>query len=325
MYRATFPRWRPLRHARNPEEARGPTRTRRRPLTGDVVRVGGRGVGRRAAGVEPRRRSAARRRRLPGVGRRRRDHRRFAADHGLRIACQGGGHNAGPIEWRTRTLLVKTEAAARDHDRRPRAPGARRGRGARGGARRRGRRARSRLPRRHLPRRRDRGLRRRRRDQLAGATARAGLQHASSRSSSSRPTGGSSAPTARPSRICSGGCAAAAATSRAITALELELFPIERDLRRRPVLADRARRRDPLRLARLGRGRPRGVHLARPAAEAPGAAVHPRPPSRPLVRARRSRVPRERGRRRGARAALARPRPRDRHVRADPAAPRSAP
>ena len=33
----------------------------------------------------------------------------FAADHGLKVACQGGGHNAGPITWEDATLLVKTE------------------------------------------------------------------------------------------------------------------------------------------------------------------------------------------------------------------------
>ena len=33
----------------------------------------------------------------------------FAAEHGLKVACQGGGHNAGPISWEDATLLVKTE------------------------------------------------------------------------------------------------------------------------------------------------------------------------------------------------------------------------
>ena len=34
---------------------------------------------------------------------------RFAAEHGLRIAFNAGGHNAGPIDWSHDTLLLKTE------------------------------------------------------------------------------------------------------------------------------------------------------------------------------------------------------------------------
>ncbi len=34
---------------------------------------------------------------------------RFAGEHGLRIAFNGGGHNAGPITWDDHALLVKTE------------------------------------------------------------------------------------------------------------------------------------------------------------------------------------------------------------------------
>ena len=34
---------------------------------------------------------------------------RFAAEHGLRVAFNGGGHNAGPITWDDAALLVKTE------------------------------------------------------------------------------------------------------------------------------------------------------------------------------------------------------------------------
>jgi FAD/FMN-containing dehydrogenase len=33
----------------------------------------------------------------------------FAAAHGLKVAFNGGGHNAGPIDWSADTLLVKTE------------------------------------------------------------------------------------------------------------------------------------------------------------------------------------------------------------------------
>ena len=34
---------------------------------------------------------------------------RFAAEHGLRVAFNAGGHNAGPIDWSRGTLLLKTE------------------------------------------------------------------------------------------------------------------------------------------------------------------------------------------------------------------------
>ena len=34
---------------------------------------------------------------------------RFATEHGLRIAFNAGGHNAGPIDWSRDTLLLKTE------------------------------------------------------------------------------------------------------------------------------------------------------------------------------------------------------------------------
>ena len=34
---------------------------------------------------------------------------RFASEHGLRIAFNAGGHNAGPIDWSRDTLLLKTE------------------------------------------------------------------------------------------------------------------------------------------------------------------------------------------------------------------------
>src|SRR5262245_30721353 len=34
---------------------------------------------------------------------------RFAAEHGIRIAFNAGGHNAGPLAWGTDTILLKTE------------------------------------------------------------------------------------------------------------------------------------------------------------------------------------------------------------------------
>jgi len=33
----------------------------------------------------------------------------FAGEHGLRVAFQGGGHNAGPITWNDHAILMKTE------------------------------------------------------------------------------------------------------------------------------------------------------------------------------------------------------------------------
>ncbi len=37
---------------------------------------------------------------------------RFAAEHGIRIAFNAGGHNAGPIDWSRDALLIKTERMA---------------------------------------------------------------------------------------------------------------------------------------------------------------------------------------------------------------------
>src|SRR5262245_43598094 len=34
---------------------------------------------------------------------------RFAAEHGLHISFNAGGHNAGPLAWDEDTLLLKTE------------------------------------------------------------------------------------------------------------------------------------------------------------------------------------------------------------------------
>jgi len=38
---------------------------------------------------------------------------RFAAEHRLRVAFNAGGHNAGPIDWSTDALPVKTERMQR--------------------------------------------------------------------------------------------------------------------------------------------------------------------------------------------------------------------
>ena len=197
-------------------------------IGGDVVLPGDADLGRGAAGVEPGRRPAAGRRRLPGVARTTsRRPSRFAAEQGLRIAFNAGGHNAGPIDWSRDTLLLKTERMTRDRDRRRRAARAGRGRACC--------RSRSRSrPAEHglaylagtSPNVGVLGLRARGRPQLDDPHATAWPATASSRPRSSRPTAGASGPTATRSPSCSGRCAAAAATSAAVTAIELELFPI---------------------------------------------------------------------------------------------------
>ena len=41
----------------------------------------------------------------------------FAGEHGARIAFNGGGHNAAPIDWTEDTLLMKTERPGGNRDR----------------------------------------------------------------------------------------------------------------------------------------------------------------------------------------------------------------
>ena len=95
---------------------------------------------------------------------------RFAADHGLRLAFNAGGHNAGPIDWRPGHAPLEDGAHARDRHRPGGTPRAHRGRRAGEAARGRGRRARARVPRRHVTGRRRGGLRARRGPQLDGPT-----------------------------------------------------------------------------------------------------------------------------------------------------------
>ena len=237
---------------------------------------------------------------------------RFAGENGLRVAFNGGGHNAGPDQVGRPRAARADVADARGRDRPGGAPGARPGRdpGRRPCDRR--RRARARLPRRHLARRGRRRLHARRRHQLGGAQARAGHEqhHRARRGHRRRPARAHrrrerarpllGAPRRR--RQLRRGRRARVRAPRAVG-----------DLRRLLLLADRARDRDPERLAELGRHRARGVHLARPDAQAARPAVHPRPPEGARLRDGRAGVHRQRGRRRGARPAVPRPRARVRH------------
>ena len=75
----------------------------------------------------------------------------------------------------------------------------------------------------------------------------------------------------------------------AVTAMELELFPVAEIYAGRDALADRARDGDPERLARVDRDRARGVRVARPDAPAAGRPVPARARARPVVRAGRGR------------------------------------
>ena len=175
---------------------------------------------------------------------------RFAAEHGLRIAFNAGGHNTGPIDWTRDTLLLKTERMRGiEID-----PERRRARVEAGvlveAPRHRGRRARAGVSRRHVAGRRRPRLRARRRAELDGPQRTAWPATRSWRRTWSRADG-------RLVRVdrdtepelfwaLRGGSGNVAA----VTALELELVPGRRDLRRRAALADRARDGDPERLAR---------------------------------------------------------------------------
>ena len=181
---------------------------------------------------------------------------RFAAERGIRIAFNAGGHNAGPIDWSRDTLLLKTERMSGIADRRHRATRTRRGGCLAKPLADRGRRARPRLPRRHVARRRRPRLCARRRASAGWSARTASPATASSRPRSSPPTGGSSAPTATRSPSCSGRSAGGRERRRG-DRHRARALPDRRDLRRRPVLADRARGRDPRRLARLDRDRAR--------------------------------------------------------------------
>ena len=100
----------------------------------------------------------------------------LAAEHGLRIAFNAGGHNAGPIDWTEPTAAPQDRADDGDPDRRRGAPRAGRGRRPVAAPRRRGRGARPRVPRRDVTERRRARLRARGRPQLADPDARARVQ-----------------------------------------------------------------------------------------------------------------------------------------------------
>ena len=206
---------------------------------------------------------------------------RFAAEHGLRIAFNAGGHNAGPIDWTEPTLLLKTERMTRDR-------GRRRSRGAPGS-----RPACCRKPLAdaagehglaylagHVAERRRARLRARGRAQLADPDARARLQqHRRGRGRHGRRPPVHADRDTEPElfwAIRGGGGNVAA-----VTAIELELYPIPEIYAGAPVLADRARDRGPQRVADVDRDRARGVRIPRADAAAARRAVPPRAPARP--------------------------------------------
>ena len=124
------------RHA----DHRPPLRRRRsppRPPLRRGLRTGRRRLGRGAARVEPRRRPAPGRGRVPAHRRRRRRGRDFAREEGLRVAPQGTGHGAAAIALARAHDPALDQAHARRADRPARPPRARPRRRAVGGRHRR--------------------------------------------------------------------------------------------------------------------------------------------------------------------------------------------
>ena len=239
---------------------------------------------------------------------------RFAGENGLRVAFNGGGHNAGPITWDDHALLVKTSRMRKvDID-----PVARRARVEAGVLA----------------------------DELATAAGEHGLAYLAGTSPDvgvvGYMLGGGISWLARKHGLATNSVTAldvVTADGRlvhtdadnepdlfwairggggnfaAVVGARVPALRAARGLRRLLLLADRARDRDPERVACLGRHGARGVHLARPAAQASRPAVHPRPPQGARLRDGGARVHRQRGRRRRARTAVPRPRAGVRHGR----------
>ena len=231
----------------------------------------------------------------------------FAAEHGVQLAFIGGGHNAGPLDWSADTLLVKTtRMQGIEID-----PQQRRARVQAG--------------------------------TLAKALAHAAGEHGLAYLAGTSPDvgvagyllgGGYNWMVRKHGFACNSILAVELVTAdgrlvRVDRDSDPDLFwalrggggnfgggdrdrggaaPDPGGLRRQPVLADRARRRGPERLASLGRHAPGGVPLVRPAAPAPGPPVPAAAPQRPLVRDGGGGVHRRGGRRRGAARAAARAR-----------------
>ena len=169
---------------------------------------------------------------------------RFAAEHGLRIAFNAGGHNAGPIDWSRDTLLLKTERMDGIEIDVGGAPRARRGGGAVAAARGRRRRPRSRLSRRHVTERRRARLRARGRPQLDDPHVRPRLQqHRLGRGGDGRRAARQGRPRDRARAVL--GAPRRRRERRRRDRDRARAVPGRRDLRRGAVLADRAGRGDP--------------------------------------------------------------------------------
>ena len=238
----------------------------------------------------------------------------YARRHGLRVAPQGTGHNAGPLGSLENTVLLSTSrmrGVVIDAGRAPR-PRRRRHAVARGHRAR--VRARPRPAGGLVARRRRRRLLPRRRRQLARAQARPGRQQrARDRDRDRRRP-----PAPRRRRPRPGPLLGAARRRRQLRRRDRDgdrAVPGPAALRGRDVLAVGARVRGDARLARVDADRPGRGHLVRPdpaAAADPGRAGDA---ARPRAGDDRRRHPRQPRVRRRDRAGAARPRAGDRHVR----------
>ena len=222
---------------------------------------------------------------------------RFATEQGLRIAFNAGRPQRGPDRLEPGHAAAQDGADGRDRDRRRPPPRARRGGGAVEAARGRGRRARPRVPRRHLAQRRRPRLCAGRWPELDDPDPRARLQHDHrGRGGDRRRPPRQDGPRDR-ARAVLGDPRRRGQRGRGDRDRG-RAVPGRRDLRRGPVLADRARVGGPARLARMDRDRARGLRVARPDAPAARRPVPPRERPRPVVRAGGGGDHRERRRRR---------------------------
>ena len=228
----------------------------------------------------------------------------FAGEHSLRIAFNAGGHNAGPIDWSKDALLLKTERM-RGVEIDPQ-----------------GRRARI--------------LAGTLADQLASAAGEHGLAYLAGtspdvgvlgyalgggfswmirrhgfacnsivarRHGHGRRTAPSRRQRPRPGPVL--GDPGWGRELRGGHSARARAVPGGGDLRRLPLLADRARDRDPQRLARMDRDRARRMRVHRSPPAAPGRRVPAGARPRPIVRPGRARLCRHRERRPGPRPAAA--------------------
>ena len=256
-------------------------------------------MGHGATGVEPRRRPAAGRRRVPRVGGRRRGDRRARRGARLPDRLQRRWPQRRPDRLDRAHRAAQDRADDGDPDRRRSTPRTGRGRRPVAAPRGRGRGARPRVPRRDVTECRRARLRARGRPQLADPDARARVQQ----HRGGRGRHGGRPPDPRRPRH----------RARAVLGDPRRWWQRRRgdidraravsdpgDLCRWPVLADRARDRGPQRVADVDRDRARGLRIPRADAAAARRPVPPRAPARPRVRPGRARVHRQRRRRRRA-------------------------